>query len=124
MSIKKFFIFLVGIITTIIIFIILFALFPLIKIFNSKDYDIITLLSLNVGILQALIAIIAIGIVAFAYFNFAKIKKYLHKTNKQFKKTKDRLKEIDIRLNIAEINIKNYNSDNNTENDTKKEDML
>lgn len=121
MSIKNFFIFLGGVITTIIM---LFALSPLIKIFNSKDYDAIALLSLNIGILQALIAIIAIGIVSFAYFNFTKIKKYLHKTNKQLKKTKDRLKEIDNRLNIAEENIKNYNSDNNTENDTKKEDML
>lgn len=121
MLIKKMIIFLAGVITTIVI---LLALFPLFKIFNSEDYNAIALLSLNVGILQALIAIIAIGIASMAYFNFSKIRRYLNKTNLRLKKTDDRLTKIDNRLNIAEENIKNYNSDNNTDNDIKTENML
>ena len=49
------------------------------------------ILSLNVGILQAFIAIIGVGIVIAAYFNFTTIR--------------DKLKEVDIRLGINERTI-------------------
>lgn len=59
------------------------------SIINKSSND--TILSLNVGILQAFIAIIGIGIVIAAYFNFTTIR--------------DKLKEVDIRLGINEMTI-------------------
>lgn len=61
----------------------------LINFITSKSSN--EILSLNVGILQAFIAIIGVGIVIAAYFNFTTIR--------------DKLKEVDIRLGINERTI-------------------
>lgn len=61
MLIKKIAIFLAGVITAIILLLLLLLLsFPLFKVFNSEKYDIVALLSVNVGILQTIIGFGAI----------------------------------------------------------------
>lgn len=62
------------------------------------DLNIQEILSLNVSILQGLIAIIGIGIALAAYFNFTSLKKMLKKASRQFKEVDNKLKEVDARL--------------------------
>lgn len=57
------------------------------------DLNIQEILSLNVSILQGLIAIIGIGIALAAYFNFTSLKKMLKKASRQFKEVDARLKK-------------------------------
>lgn len=107
MLIKKIAIFLAGVITAIILLLLLLLLsFPLFKVFNSEKYDIVALLSVNVGILQTIIGFGAIFIALFAFINF--------------KSTQDKLKEIDERLNKHDKEIEDYKI-NNLKNKRKKE---
>lgn len=82
MSIFKYIIiFIVGVIIATIIII---GILPFFNIFKSSDYDIISLLSVNIGILQTIIGFGAIFIALFAFINF--------------KSTQDKLKEVDDKL--------------------------
>lgn len=82
MSIFKYIIiFIVGVIIATIIII---GILPFFNIFKSSDYDIISLLSVNIGILQTIIGFGAIFIALFAFINF--------------KSTQDKLKEVDYKL--------------------------
>lgn len=101
--IKYIFIFLSGVVIS--AFVIL-GLFPIFKMFNSLNYDSISLLSINVGILQTIIGLGAIFIALFAFINF--------------KSTQDKLKEIDERLSKHDKEIENYKT-NNFKNKRKKE---
>lgn len=70
-----------------------------------------TILSLNVGILQAFIAIIGIGIVIAAYFNFTTIRDRLKEVDKVLSEHKQSIDETRKEINDL-INIKSDNFDN------------
>lgn len=82
MSIIKYIVMLI--IGIIIATVIILGLFPTFNIFQSHNYDIISLLSINIGILQTIIGFGAIFIALFAFINF--------------KSTQDKLKEVDDKL--------------------------
>lgn len=69
-----------------------------------------TILSLNVGILQAFIAIIGIGIVIAAYFNFTTIRDKLKEVDKVLDEHKQSIDETKEQINDL-INIKYDNKD-------------
>ena len=70
-----------------------------------------TILSLNVGILQAFIAIIGIGIVIAAYFNFTTIRDRLKEVDKVLSEHKQSIDETRKEINDL-IDIKSDNFDN------------
>ncbi|WP_295156735.1 hypothetical protein [uncultured Brachyspira sp.] len=78
-----------GILTS---FIVLFSLSPILEFIGFKNngdkwnYDPIALLSINVGILQTLLAIITLGIGSVAFFNFLSMKKEFKRFKKSIKK--------------------------------------
>lgn len=86
MLIKKIAIFLAGVITAIIL---LLLSFPLFKVFNSEKYDIVALLSVNVGILQTIIGFGAIFIALFAFINFKSTHNKIKKLNRRVKYIED-----------------------------------
>lgn len=69
-----------------------------------------TILSLNVGILQAFIAIIGIGIVIAAYFNFTTIRDKLKEVDKVLDEHKQSIDETKEQINDL-INIKYDNKE-------------
>ncbi len=69
-----------------------------------------TILSLNVGILQAFIAIIGIGIVIAAYFNFTTIRDKLKEVDKVLYEHKQSIDETKEQINDL-INIKYDNKE-------------
>lgn len=82
MSIIKYIgIFVIGVIIATVL---ILGLFPIFSIFQAHNYDIISLLSINIGILQTIIGFGAIFIALFAFINF--------------KSTQDKLKEVDNKL--------------------------
>lgn len=82
MSIVKYIgIFVIGVIIATVL---ILGLFPIFNIFQANNYDIISLLSINIGILQTIIGFGAIFIALFAFINF--------------KSTQDKLKEVDNKL--------------------------
>lgn len=82
MSIVKYIgIFVIGVIIATVL---ILGLFPIFNIFQVHNYDIISLLSINIGILQTIIGFGAIFIALFAFINF--------------KSTQDKLKEVDNKL--------------------------
>lgn len=82
MSIVKYIgIFVIGVIIATVL---ILGLFQIFNIFQAHNYDIISLLSINIGILQTIIGFGAIFIALFAFINF--------------KSTQDKLKEVDNKL--------------------------
>lgn len=79
------------------------------SIINKSSND--TILSLNVGILQTLIAVIGIGIVIAAYFNFTTIRDKLKEVDKVLYEHKQSIDETRKEINDL-INIKSDNFDN------------
>lgn len=69
-----------------------------------------TILSLNVGILQAFIAVIGIGIVIAAYFNFTTIRDKLKEVDKVLDEHKQSIDETKEQINDL-INIKYDNKE-------------
>lgn len=78
------------------------------SIINKSSYE--TILSLNVGILQAFIAIIGIGIVIAAYFNFTTIRDKLKEVDKVLDEHKQSIDETKEQINDL-INIKYDNKE-------------
>ena len=95
--IKYICVFIVGVIITAFIILLLLSFFNILIPFNL---DSAVILSVNVGILQCLIAVLGIGVALAAYFNF----KYIQ----------DKLKEIDKRLGEHDEKFKNDFINNNS----------
>lgn len=105
--------FIVGVFSAIVAIIIVLVILKYIDI-NGK-VDPIALLSVNVGILQGLMALFGIGVALAAYFNFTQIRDKTKKLENNYKKLKKqynlRIKELDKRLSSF---IDDYNITANT----------
>lgn len=100
--------------------IVLIFIIPILKFFNLENLlskktfdisDVIGILSINLGILQGLMALFGIGVALAAYFNFTQIRDKTKKLENNYKKLKKqynlRIKELDKRLSsfIDDYNI-------------------
>ena len=106
-KISSIFIFIVAILFSVAIFTFLLVLF--IKNYHVPKYiysnsDMFSILSLNVGILQTLVALITLGMGAIAFINFFNINKEFKKFKRSVKKqVKNIRKNSNTEANIKEI---------------------
>lgn len=110
--IKCILIFILGVIIT--TFTVLFLLSLFNRLIPLNNYNSVAILSVNVGVLQCLIAVLGICVASAAYLNF--------------KSTQDKLKEIDKRLGEHDEKFKkdfaNNNYSDNEELDNQKKGEL
>lgn len=90
------------------------------NILNNETFnisDVIGILSLNLGILQGLMALFGMGIALAAYFNFTQIRDKTKKLEKNYKKLKKqysiRIKELDIKTDEVDRRLSSFIDDYN-----------